>query len=83
MHPDDKKKAIEYLVHNVFLVEHNKVLAIFLSRYGEQVAKSQMLSMQVGIPIHYPPLSFDLRKPVEDLVNNLATIEILSKDKPL
>ena len=80
MNPVDKVKAIEHLVHNVYMVEHNKLLAIFLANYSESVRKSTILSIQIGIPIAMPPLLFDLRIPTEQLVKNLVAFEVLYKD---
>lgn len=84
MNQAEKIKAIEYLVHDVFLAEHNKQLAIFLASYTDSVRKSVVLSIEVGMPIQYPPVNFDLRVPTEKLVNNLAAFEVLHKkdDKP-
>ena len=80
----EKVKAIEYLIHDVYMIEHNKRLAIFLAAYGENIRKSTILSMQIGIPIAQAPLMFDLRIPTEQLIQNLANFEVLHRkdDKP-
>lgn len=81
--PADKQKAIEHIVHNVFVPEHNRALALFLVQYTEQVRKSTELSLAIGIPVSMPPTHLDLRQPIEQLVNNLLSFEILYKDPPL
>ena len=82
MTPEDKVKAIEFLVHDVFIAEHNRRLAHFLAAYGKQVRDSTMLSMQIGIPVQHEPLKFDLREPVDKLISNIIAVEVLFKKKP-
>ena len=80
----EKVKAVEYLIHNVYMVEHNKLLGEFLLKYAENVRQSTVLSMQIGMPVSMKPLTLDLRIPTEELVKSLAMFEVLHKkdDKP-
>ena len=80
---EDKRKAIELLVQDVFMPEHNLLLAQFLVDYGNSLKQSTLLSMQLGVQVGLPPVHFDLRVPTTKLINNLVEIEVLfNKENP-
>lgn len=80
MTPEEKRKAIEYIVHEVYIREHNRLLQEFLVKYGDAVRQSLRFADAIGINVSMPPLTFDLRKPTEELVNNLiVSFEVLHK----
>jgi len=81
MNEVEKKKVFEYLVHDVFMVQHNLMLAEFLTDYGNLIKKNVEMSMLLGMQIEYPPLSLDLEIPIQKLVNNLMNIKTNFKSK--
>lgn len=78
--PEEKRRAVEYLVHEIFIPQHNRRLAVFLVKYTEAVRRSLTLSIQTGMPIQLPPVHFDIRDACENLVDNLVGVEILTKN---
>lgn len=77
----DKKKIIEYLVHDVFMREHSRLLSDFLIKYTDQIRESALMEMSVGIPVKYPQIIFDLRKPTGELIQNLIAVDVLFKEQ--
>ena len=77
----EKRSAIELLVRDVYMPEHNLLLADFLVDYGNQLKNSTLLSMQMGVKMAYPPVHFDLTVPTNKLINNLVKLEELFTKK--
>lgn len=76
---EDRRKAVQYLVHDVFVKAHNRQFALFLVQYTETIRRSILLSAETGIPINLSPTVFDITKPCDDLVAHILTLDVLTR----
>lgn len=79
MSPEDVKKSVEYVVHQVFVPKLNQQIAIFLKKYEDNITLKYEMSRLFGRPVRNEPLKMDISQPLEELVNNITAFQIITK----
>ncbi len=81
MTDEDRTKAIQFLIHDVFMPEYNRCFKQFIDEYGKRVQDDTKHFMQTGTPINRPPIQLNITEPMAKLTMNIIAIEVLFKKK--
>ena len=73
----DRQKALEHIIFERYMPAFNVKLARFLHDYSHKQKQAIELSQAIGIPIHLPPSSLDLRDITEQLIVDLHQYEVM------
>lgn len=75
----ERRKAIEYLVYDIYMPQVTHALGTFLSQYRETMRQSFIISQAMGMPVTGQTLQFDLRPLNEQLIGELVKCDFLFK----